>query len=106
MIEYNNSRPLRIVGPQGEVLTRESLPPRNTRRWVASRKAQVVAAVQSGLITIEEAQARYCLSLEEFATWQRALDRGGVKALRVACARQRQPGQRLVSERLAELTAH
>jgi hypothetical protein len=31
------------------------LPPANTRRWVVRRKAAVVAAVQSGKITLEEA---------------------------------------------------
>ena len=87
MIEYHNSRPLRIVGPLREVLTRENLPPKGTTRWVASRKAQVVAAVESGLITIEEAMARYSLSLEEFCSWQRAMDRAGVSGLRVGWAK-------------------
>jgi hypothetical protein len=93
MIEYHNSRPARIIGPMREVLTRDNLPPRDTTRWVASRKAQVVAAVESGLITIEEAMTRYNLSLEEFYSWQRAMDRGGVSGLRVAA------GQRLRAER-------
>ena len=31
-----------------------ALPPPTTRRWVARRKAAVVAAVSSGMITIEE----------------------------------------------------
>lgn len=84
MMEYHNSRPARIIGPLREVLTRENLPPPDTRRWVASRKAQVVAAVESGLLTIEEAMKRYRLSLEEFYSWQRAMDRGGVAALRIA----------------------
>ena len=34
------------------------LPPANTRRWVVRRKAAVVAAVQSGKITLEEACQR------------------------------------------------
>ncbi len=87
MMEYHNSRPARIIGPLREVLTRENLPPPDTRRWVASRKAQVVTAVESGLLTIEEAMKRYRLSLEEFYSWQRAMDRGGVAALRVAAAK-------------------
>lgn len=84
MIEYHNSRPARIIGPMREILTRDNLPPANTTRWVASRKAQVVAAVESGLMTIEEAMARYNLSHEEFFSWQRAMDRAGVSGLRVA----------------------
>lgn len=83
-MEYHNSRPARIVGPMREILTRDTLPAPNTRRWVASRKAQVVAAVESGLLTIDEAMARYRLSHEEFYSWQRAMDRAGVSGLRVA----------------------
>jgi hypothetical protein len=88
MIEYHNSRAARIIGPLCEVLTRDSLPPPNTTRWVASRKAQVVAAVQGGLLTLEEVMARYNLSLEEFYSWQRAMDRAGVSGLRVAWSSQ------------------
>lgn len=84
MLEYTNSRPVRIVGPSHEVLTRETLPPRHTTRWVASRKAQVVAAVKSGLLTLDEALERYSLSLAEYYSWQDAMDRSGVAGLRVA----------------------
>lgn len=87
MMEYHNSRPARIIGPLREVLTRENLPAPDTRRRVASRKAQVVAAVESGLLTIEEAMKCYRLSLEEFYSWQRAMDRGGVAGLRVAAGK-------------------
>lgn len=92
MLEYTNSRAVRIIGPQNEVLTRDNLPPADTTRWVASRKAQVVAAVEGGLLTIDEALRRYRLSLEEFYSWQYAMDRSGVAGLRVAAlqgARQR-----------------
>lgn len=84
MLEYTNSRPVRIIGPSREVLTRETLPPPQTTRWVASRKAQVVAAVQAGLLTQEEALARYSLSLAEYYSWEDAMDRSGVAGLRVA----------------------
>ncbi|MCW1403532.1 DUF1153 domain-containing protein [Novosphingobium sp. MW5] len=84
MIEYHNSRPARIVGPNNQVLTRDNLPPAETTRWVAHRKAQVVAAVESGLISLDEVIERYGLSVEEFAGWQRAMDRAGVAGLRIA----------------------
>jgi Protein of unknown function (DUF1153) len=113
MIEYTNSRPARIIGPLREVLTRDSLPPPNTRRWVASRKAQVVAAVEGGLLTIDEAMARYRLSHEEFFAWQRAMDRAGVPGLRIAwsqhdrAARRRQPdNDRGEPGRLLALVTH
>jgi hypothetical protein len=59
------------------------LPPPNTKRWVARRKAVVVNAVRSGAITLEEVCRRYELSLEEFLAWQRAIDTHGVAGLRV-----------------------
>jgi hypothetical protein len=64
-------------------VTLASLPPPDTERWVARRKAQVVAAVQAGLLTIDEALARYKLSLEEFAGWQRGLYRHGLRGLQI-----------------------
>jgi len=57
------------------------LPPPNTRRWVARRKAAVVAAVANGMITIEEACRRYRMSEEEFLAWQRAFENGGIAGL-------------------------
>ena len=94
MFEYHNSRPARIIGPKNEILTRDTLPPPNTSRWVASRKAQVVAAVESGLLTIDQVMARYNLSLEEFCAWQHAMDRAGIAGLRVGWAQQERAGQR------------
>ena len=110
MIEYHNSRPARIIGPDREVLTRSNLPPANTTRWVASRKAQIVAAVDAGLLTIDEVIARYGLSLEEFCGWQRAMDRAGVAGLRVAWAQQGRTAQRRAHQRkhgrLLDLVTH
>jgi transposase-like protein len=59
-----------------------SLPPADTRRWVVRRKAAVVAAVQGGKITLEEACRRYNLSEEEFRAWQRAFEAHGLPGLR------------------------
>lgn len=64
-------------------MTLEDLPSPNTRRWVIRRKAAVVSAVQSGLISQEDACARYSLSLEEFQSWQEAIAKNGVAGLRV-----------------------
>lgn len=86
MIEYTNSRPVRLISPLREMLTLDSLPPPDTTRWVASRKAQVVTAVDAGLLTIDEVLKRYNLSLEEFCAWQRGMDQAGVAGLRVAWA--------------------
>jgi hypothetical protein len=58
------------------------LPPSDTKRWVARRKAAVVAAVRSGAISIEEACRRYHLSEEEFLGWERRIEAHGVAGLR------------------------
>ena len=47
--------PVYVVLPDGTKLTRSDLPPANTQRWVARRKATVVAAVDYGLIEPTEA---------------------------------------------------
>jgi len=60
----------------------DELPPANTKRWVVRRKAAVVAAVQAGRITLEEALERYQLTEEEFRNWQRAYEAHGLPGLR------------------------
>jgi hypothetical protein len=59
------------------------LPPPNTIRWMARRKAAVVAAVQAGKISFEEACSYYQLSEEELLGWQHALDSHGLRGLSV-----------------------
>lgn len=71
-----------IVGPTGAPLTLADLPPANTQRWVIRRKAEVVAAVRGGLITLEEALERYSLTNDEFLSWQRSIERHGMAGLR------------------------
>ncbi len=59
------------------------LPPPDTTRWVARRKAVVVNAVRSGVMKLEDACRYYALSVEEFAAWERAIEAHGVPGLRV-----------------------
>jgi len=80
---FSKIRPAQVIGPLGEALTIDSLPPPETRRWVVRRKAEVVAAVTGGLLSIEQACDRYDLSLEELMLWQRAVERSGVPGLHV-----------------------
>lgn len=75
--------PRQVTLPDGSVLSRADLPPADTRRWVASRKAAVVKAVRYGLISEREALERYSLSEEEFALWRAAVESHGEKALKV-----------------------
>jgi hypothetical protein len=86
MLETDRNRPTEVTGPLGERMTRDDLPPRNTMRWIARRKAEVVAAVNGGLLTVREACERYDLTLEEFASWQRAVEREGLSGLRISRA--------------------
>lgn len=71
-----------VVGPDGTPLTLSDLPASNTTRWVSRRKAQVVLAVQSGLLSLDEACSRYTLTVEEFLGWQLAIQTFGATALR------------------------
>jgi Protein of unknown function (DUF1153) len=61
----------------------EDLPPPDTPRWNIRRKAEVVAGGRAGLLSLDEACARYTLSVEEFLSWQRLIDRHGLRGLRV-----------------------
>ncbi|MCW1431796.1 DUF1153 domain-containing protein [Novosphingobium sp. JCM 18896] len=81
MSAMEGSRPESVVGPMGLPLTLASLPPRNTKRWIAHRKAELVAAVDGGLLTIEEVCERYGIELEEFVSWQRGVERLGMRGL-------------------------
>lgn len=71
-----------VMGPDGTPLTLANLPKPTTKRWVIRRKAEVVAAVRGGLISLEEACKRYTLSVEEFLGWQRAIEEHGLAGLR------------------------
>jgi len=83
----------RIPGPfavtlkDGRLMTRADLPDRETRRWVASRKAAVVHAVEAGLITGEEAMKTWGLSEEELESWRRAVSSHGEAALKATNVR-------------------
>ena len=76
------SRVRYVMGPDGSPLTIADLPPSDTKRWVIRRKAEVVAAVRGGLLSLEEACERYVLTVEEYLSWQRSIDRHGLAGLR------------------------
>ena len=73
--------------PDGRIMTRADLPPPDTLRWVASRKAAVVRAVHHGLLSSAEAVATYGLSKEELDAWTEAVQRHGEAALRATSLR-------------------
>ena len=82
MTDVYRPRAKYVIGPDGSPLTVADLPPSSTRRWVIRRKAEVVAAVRGGLLSLEEACARYTLTVEEFLSWQDSIDEHGLAGLR------------------------
>lgn len=91
MLSDSPGRQATVIGPAGEPLTLDDLPPPDTKRWVIRRKAEVVAAVRAGLITLEEACERYTLSVEEFLSWQKLIDKHGMRGLRTTRLQQYRP---------------
>jgi len=90
--------PRSVTLPDGSIMTRADLPPDETRRWVASRKAAVVKAVVFGLISRKDALSRYALSDEEFAEWETAVAEHGEGALKATASQKyRQPSGELRS---------
>ena len=86
MLENQDFRPAQVIGPLGEPLTLDSLPPPQTSRWVVRRKAEVVAAVSGGLLSVDEACERYQLQfLDDTVSFTRMrLARNPDGALRIA----------------------
>jgi Protein of unknown function (DUF1153) len=59
------------------------LPPADTKRWSSRRKAAVIVAMLTGVITRQQACERYLLSGEELAAWETAFERRGITGLLV-----------------------
>ena len=87
-MEDRRGRVSYVIGPDGSPLTMSDLPAPGTKRWVIRRKAEVVAAVRGGLLSLDEACRRYTLTVEEFLGWQRAIDRFGLAGLRATRVQQ------------------
>jgi hypothetical protein len=71
----------KVIGPFGP-LTIADLPSPKTQRWSIRRKAEVIAAVRGGLLSLEEACSRYALAIEEYLSWEYCIDRYGPAGLR------------------------
>mgnify|MGYP005647093089 CR=1 FL=1 len=85
-------RPDSVIGPTGERITLEDLPAPTTKRWVIRRKAEVVAAVEGGLLSNTDACARYNLSEEELETWTKLVSSHGLAGLRTTRVQQYRSG--------------
>jgi hypothetical protein len=91
MTEQMRPRVKYVIGPDGSPLTIADLPPEDTKRWVIRRKAEVVAAVRGGLLSLDEACKRYTLTVEEFLSWQQSIDKHGLAGLRATRVQQYRP---------------
>ena len=77
------------LGASHVEITGTSAYPPEPRRWVPHRKAEVVAAVRGGFLSLNEACRRYALSVEEYLSWEREIDLSGLPGLRVNRTQQR-----------------
>lgn len=94
MTEKYSPRLRYVLGPDGTPLTIANLPPPNTKRWNMHRKAEVVAAVRGGLLSLDDACKRYSLSIDEFVIWQRLIKQHGLPGLRATKAQDYIRGRR------------
>src|ERR1700751_2035815 len=92
--EQRRPRVSYVIGPDGRPLTLADPPPPNTKRWVIRRKAEVVAAVRGGLLSLDEACRRYTLTVDEFFSWQVSIDRHGLAGLRTTHIQKYRPDTR------------
>lgn len=88
VMAQQNARALSVTGPDGRTLTLKDLPAPGVARWVTRRKAEVVAAVEGGLLTENAALERWNLSEEEFSGWRKLYTRHGPKGLRATRVQQ------------------
>lgn len=79
---HNRSPDRWVIGAVGQKLFVRDLPPPGAAYWTARKKADVVAALGGGLLSVNDVLSRYSLTIEELAGWQRAFDRFGMAGLR------------------------
>ena len=83
MVKQQRPKMSYVTGADGSPLSLSDLPPSYQKRWVARHKANVVAAVRGGLVSLDEVCRRYRLTAEEFLIWQSSVDHFGLPGLRV-----------------------
>jgi hypothetical protein len=76
-----NSNDKRETQPVAAAIPKPARKP--LKRWVPSRKAEIVEAVRGGFISLDDALERYALSIDEYLMWQRGLELFGHAGLRV-----------------------
>ncbi len=73
----------RVMGPLGFPIGLEDLPCNERVFWNPRRKAEIVCAVQGGLIAAEKVAVRYRISRDELHLWTTQFNAHGLSGLRV-----------------------
>ena len=68
-----DGRPKAVRGPNGETITLADIPVGNPKRWLPTMKARVIAAIDGGLISMDDAWRKYRLSRREYEYWKGAV---------------------------------
>jgi hypothetical protein len=75
-----------------------SLPKGDVPRWTARIKASVVIALDSGVLSQDEALSRWPdLTIEEIASWRSLMDAHGARALRATRVREFSPASSIAT---------
>jgi hypothetical protein len=90
MADDGVKRGRKVIGPDGRILTLADLPRPPVLRWVARRKAVIVASVQGGMLDRSQACERYVITQEELLEWDRACSAFGLHGLKVRPKRHRE----------------
>src|SRR5215212_3669680 len=72
-------------------LDRQDSPIASAQALGCRRKAEVLAAVDCGLLSVDEACVRYGISLDELLSWKRAAGRAGLPGLSVKRVQDHRP---------------
>ena len=70
------------LGPRGERLTLDMLPKPGTKRWIMRHKAELVAAVEGKLLTVNQLLRGYGITPAEYENWKKAAKSFGMRGLR------------------------
>jgi Protein of unknown function (DUF1153) len=85
------SKRLRSGAPNDRRLTVDLPPPPRSGRWLPRLKFLIVAAVDSGQLSMPEACKLYGLTSEEFIAWRYSVCRHGSDALKVTLVQKYRP---------------
>lgn len=63
-----------IIGPDGSYIDRDSLPTQAYKRWSLNNKANIVFAIEAGLITPKHACHKYEVTRSQLKDWYQRIE--------------------------------